>query len=117
MDVAEKPFVSTLNVPPAPKRSTLDARRVMCQKFHDAPTIKQLERHAERYGTEQVVETAIELGYGIETVTRLQDFCDRVEAANYKKQHPRARPMRFPNTEKRVKALMEIVDEEEEAVS
>lgn len=109
-------FVSSLNVAAAPRHAELEARQVLARQF-EVPTMKQLQRHAEKFGTEAVVQTAVELGYGFESCLTLQDFCDRTDAAAYRKEHPYAKPQRLTSSEKRVKLLMDLKDDDEEVTS
>ena len=82
-----------------------------------APTIEDLIKHAEKFGGHMVVQTAIDLGYGLDAVTRLQVRVDQVDAEHSKAGKPWAE--RFysapkKSAENRVKKLMNITDEEEE---
>ncbi len=115
----EAPFVSTLNVPSPPRYSTLAERRRLTRRLtEEIPTIAQLTKHAEKFGTEGVVQTAIELGYGFDTVVDLQDAVNRIENTQFHKDHPGvSRNLKFPNVEKTVKAAMEITDEDEEVAA
>lgn len=70
------------------------------------PTIKQLMAHADKFGPDAVVQTAIEMGYGVDSCVRLMDHCDRAEAARHRKERPKAPPLRFGDSEKRVAAMM-----------
>lgn len=70
------------------------------------PDLKELMAHAVKYGSEMVVETAIELGYGHDSCVRLMDHCDRSEAAAYRKQRPLAPAMKFGDSDMRVRVLM-----------
>jgi hypothetical protein len=72
----------------------------------EAPTIERLVKHAEKFGTDQVLETAADLGYGHDACVRLVDALDRIEAAAYRKDHPKAPPLKFGNAEKRVAAVL-----------
>lgn len=53
----------------------------------EVPTFEQLVRHAERFGPNQVVETAILLGYPLDFCVRLQVRCDVLERVAYAKGH------------------------------
>jgi hypothetical protein len=80
------------------------------------PTIDELIKHAERYGGYMVVQTAIDLGYGLEAVTRLQSRVDVIDIEHSKARKPWAerfftRPKK--SAEHRVRKLMGITDEEE----
>jgi len=79
----------------------------------DVPTVGALMRHAERYGTDQVVETAAELGYGLETCTRLMDHCDRIDAVAVRERRY-STSKKVKSSEERCKALLGITDDEEE---
>jgi len=82
--------------------------------FHEPPTLAQLEKHAERFGPEHVMETAIDLNYSLDALIRLQDACDRAEAARYKEAHPHAPAMRFGDAEARVRKAAGIPKDEVE---
>jgi hypothetical protein len=79
----------------------------------ETPTIKELQKHAERFGSTQVVETAAELGYGYDACLRLQDFCDRVDQAEYRKAHPRGRLPKITLAEKRIRELLGLEEDDE----
>lgn len=79
------------------------------------PTIDDLMKHADRFGTDQVIETAVELGYGLDACVRLLDHCDRADVAAFKKLHPHGRASKVGSSEDRCKALMGITDDEEES--
>ena len=85
-----------------PERRALARRSVSGRAF----TIKQLTQHAERFGTEGVVETGAELGYDLGALVRLQDACDRLDADQYRRRHPHARPPRLSPSEARVRLLL-----------
>lgn len=94
----------------------LGARRALAsaltrQTGEDTPEIAKLIKHAERYGTTEIVQTAIDLGYGLDACVRLQDACDRIDAATHRKAHPHAPAMRFGPSEERVRALMPKEDD------
>lgn len=94
----------------------LGARRTLAaaltrQTGEDTPEIAKLIKHAERHGTTEVLQTAIDLGYGLEACVRLQDALDRIDAANHRKAHPHAPAMRFGDSEERVRALMPKADD------
>lgn len=87
----------------------LPERRALARRLtgtSPVPGLRQLQRHAERYGSEAVVETAVELGYGFDSCVRLQDHCDRVESARYLREHPRGRPPKVSLSEDRVRDMM-----------
>jgi hypothetical protein len=71
-------------------------------------------KHADRFGTDQVVETATELGYGLEACVRLTDHCDRVDLKKWKEEHRYGSPKKTKTAEARCKALLGITDEDEE---
>lgn len=68
--------------------------------------IEDLMKHAQKFGAEGVVETAVELGYGHDACVRLMDACDRAEAAAYRKDRPKAPPLKFGDSNARVSALL-----------
>lgn len=80
----------------------------------DIPTIDDLMKHAEKFGTDMVVETAAECGYGLDACVRLMDFCDRQDAIDFKKNHRFGSPKKQKSSEVRCKLLLGIEDEEEE---
>lgn len=88
--------------------------RYVSRQIGNIPEISDLMKHAERFGTDQVVETAVELGYSLDACVRLMDHCDRLDLANFKKEHPYAKNPRLKSSEVRCKALLGIVDEDEE---
>lgn len=109
----EVPFVSHIKTtgPPPAKPSDLlyergSALRRACRR--EPPTIEELMKHAERYGTDAIVQTAAELGYSLQACVRLMDHCDRVDAAAYMKEHPHARPPSVKPSEKRCRILLGI---------
>lgn len=79
----------------------------------EIPSIEQLMKHADRFGTDQVVITAAELGYGLETLVRLTDHCDRVDAIAYRETHRYGKTKKLKSSEDRCKLLLGIEDEEE----
>lgn len=81
---------------------------------HEIPSVEELMKHAERFGTDQVVETATELGYGLETCVRLTEHCDRLDALAYKESHRFGSLKRTKSAEARCKALLGITDDEDE---
>jgi hypothetical protein len=85
MDTAVESSEWAKPVKPRKRRPSddLGIRRGLMRRFSggDIPTIAQLEKHAERFGTDHVVVTAAELGYGLDACVRLQDTCDRIDAA------------------------------------
>lgn len=120
-ELEEVEFESRLNTAPAARRTPSDLlaerrnfmRRFTTQAGLETPTIEQLKKHADKYGTEQVVETAVELGYGLDTIVNLMDYCDRVNATNYRKERPYAKAQKIKSSEERAKALLGIKDEDE----
>jgi hypothetical protein len=116
-EVAEE-FESRIVSAPQAKRTPADlleersafARYISRQSGY-VPEIGDLMRHAERFGTDQVVETAVELGYSLDACVRLMDHCDRLDMAEFKKEHPFAKPPKVKSSEDRCKALMGITDE------
>ena len=89
----------------------------------DAPMVGDFVKHAERFGTEGVMETAAECGHSFDALVRLQDAVDRIEAEHGREgkfiRHNRlgrrvqVRPKRT-TAEERVKRLLGIEEEEEE---
>jgi hypothetical protein len=94
------------------QRLTLDQEIVP----EPAPTINQLIRHAERYGSAGVVQTAIDLGYDVEAVIRLQSRVDTIDVKHAQENRPwthryAKRPKK--SAEVRVKKMMGVTDEDE----
>lgn len=75
----------------------------------NVPTVDDLLKHAEKFGTECVLETAAELGYGLETVMRVCEFCDRIDVMN----GSRYRKAKLKPIDVRCKALLGIEDDAE----
>jgi hypothetical protein len=69
-----------------------------------------LAKHAERYGSGCVVETAIELGYSFAKCAELQESCDRIDMARLRREHPRAPMPRLMDPSDRVGLLMGATD-------
>lgn len=116
----ESAFTSRPRAEPMGPAYVLAERRTYSRRFNvdpatgelNVPTIEQLAKHAQRFGTDCVVEAATELGYGLDACVRLQDACDRVEANAYRESHPKSKPLSFPDAEARVKKLLGLKDEE-----
>lgn len=70
------------------------------------PSLKELKKHAEKFGSDSVVETAAELGYGPEALVRLMDACDRITSAALRKTHPNRSTPRFGDSVERVNVLL-----------
>jgi len=107
----EIPFVSKIVSAPKQIRrpSDLLAERqsYMRRILRDQPSVEQLLKHAERFGTDQVPETAAELGYGAETLERIIDKCDLIDAAEFRKLHPHGKtPRGGKSAEERAKLLI-----------
>jgi hypothetical protein len=118
----DEEFQSSVVKVPKDTRTTadkLDEQRGFMRRFSrgDSPSIEELEKHATRYGTESVIETAAALGYGVDALVRLQDHCDRLEAAAYRAEHPHAKITKLAPTEDRVRKLLGIVEDEDELSS
>lgn len=77
----------------------------------EVPSIDDLMKHAEKFGTDQVIETAVELGYGLDACVRLTDHCDRLDVATWKREHRYGSPKKVKSAEDRCKALLGITDE------
>jgi hypothetical protein len=86
----------------------------------DVPTIDDLIKHARRFGTARVAETAAELGYQLEAVTRLitqLDVVDQEHSAEKKfgLTHFYRKPGK--SAEDRAKKLLNWTDPKEEEVA
>lgn len=77
----------------------------------EAPTIDDLMRHAEKYGSDCVVETAAELGYGLDACIRLMEYCDRADALAYQRDHSFSNSKKLMSSEKRCRLLLGLEDE------
>lgn len=74
--------------------------------------ISQLKKHARRFGTESVMDAAVEVGLTLEQLIELQKFVDEVddEAARARRFHrPKKRKL---TAEQRVKRLLGIEEDE-----
>ena len=108
-------FTSHLAVTGSPRpqpSDNLGSRQALCRQLAPVPTLKDLTRHAEKFGTEQVVETAAECGYGFDTLVRLQDAVDRIDQARWRREHPHAPLPRVKPSEERVRVLLGLEKEE-----
>lgn len=113
----EVPFVSNIKPMPPEKRGPahlLGERRAVLRRLcgDQVPTIAQLEKHAARFGSEGVAQTAVELGYGLDAVARLIDSCDRADLELIRKQRPNARLDKRDPAETRAKKMLGITDED-----
>lgn len=94
--------------PPAPpQHSNLSERQVLIHRLVETPpTVAELVKHATKFGTECVVETAVELGYTFDSCVRLQDACDRADLAELRRHRPNAKLDKRKLSEDRVTLLM-----------
>lgn len=107
-------FQSALLKMPKQKRRPSDdlpERGALARRFAPIPALKDLQKHAEKFGSECVVETAVELGYPFEACVRLVDACDRADLALLRKIRSNARLDRRPPSEDRVRLLMGLEKE------
>lgn len=81
------------------------------------PTLERLIKHAERYGTAFVVQTAVEYGYSIEDCTRLQVRCDVIEKQQAEKERWGHYTKPRHTAEERVMKLMGIKKEKNDGDS
>lgn len=51
----------------------------------EVPTIEQLVKHGRRFGIARIAETAVELGYGLDSMTRLIRELDQVDREEHDK--------------------------------
>lgn len=111
--IAEK-FISNLVAAPKVIRKQSDdliERMALLRRFGPVPTIAELDKHAEKFGTMLVVDTAVELGHSFNACVRLQDSCDRYDASADRKF--KFKKLRAKGTsETRVRLLMGIEEEE-----
>jgi hypothetical protein len=100
---------------PVSVADSLSARKTALRRFSEGnmPSIQELEKHAEKFGANQVLETAAELGYGLETLVRLADHCDRVDIEHYNKEHKYSKSSKKVSSEDRVKKLLGIEKEKD----
>lgn len=114
----EKPSPPRPRAKPRKPSDLLKERGAVLRRFaygEDPPTIEQLMKHATKFGRECVVETAAELGYGLDACVRLTDHCDRAEVAAYLSEHPNGRSgPKFDDAIKRCKLLLGIEDQQPE---
>jgi hypothetical protein len=110
--------VATL-IPPAPpppsRRNPADdlpIRQTLLRRLGEPPTAQQLKRHADRFGSEFVVQTATEVGYGVETCVMLSDHCDIADLARLRRDRPNARLDRRAPSDDRVRKLLGLDREE-----
>jgi hypothetical protein len=76
--------------------------------------VAALKQHAEKFGSDGVVETAVECGYTVGMVADLIEFCDKADYALAKKKngYARARKHRL-SFEQRAERALGIPTEEE----
>lgn len=83
----------------------------------DSPTRDDLINHAERFGVDQVAETAAELGYGLEELIALIERLDMIDSIRVAKENRRySRGGKRASAEKRAKKLLNWVEEPTEEV-
>lgn len=110
-------FESKLVAAPREKRKPSDLlleRGSFLRRFagrQDPPTIDALQKHASKFGSEAVPETAAELGYGLDACTRLIEHCDRADAAIHLSQTGRKLNAKNGPAEKRARVLLGLEDE------
>lgn len=115
--------VSILDAKPAkvtrpkvkPGDTLLERQACLRRLEAETPTIEELQKHADKYGSSLVVETAAELGYGYESLMRLQEHCDLVDVSAHRERYGPKRPL--PKTtpaEVRVKILLGLEDEKDD---
>ncbi len=96
------------------KPSDLLAERRNHMRRFPTPSIDGLIKHAERYGPDNVMDTAAECGYGYDALLRLQDACDRAASAAFRRAYPHAPAPRYAPAEDRVRELLGLEKPEEE---
>ena len=80
-------------------------------------TREDLLKHAEKFGTHMIAETAVDLGYDLERLTALIAQLDLVDLEAYKKEHKGASGAGMPkkrSPEARAKKLLNWVEPEED---
>lgn len=118
---AESDWGKAVKAPPRRPSDDLPERRTFLRLTtidipdYENPTIATLEKHAERFGSGSVVVTAIELGFQLEAVIRLQDACDRIDQEHELRDHPHRRVEKTQPSEDRVRKLMGLPTVKEEA--
>lgn len=58
------------------------------------PTLTDLKKHADRFGSEGVLETAIDLGYSRASLLGLLEYLERADLARIRQSRPLYRPPR-----------------------
>ena len=53
--------------------------------YVESPTIEELVKHGRRFGIARIAETAVELGYGLDSMTRLIRELDQVDRERHEK--------------------------------
>lgn len=121
IEVLPDPDAESVKVAPRKPSDDLPERRTFLRLTtmdipdYENPTITNLEKHAERFGSAFVVVTAIELGFQLEAVIRLQDACDRIDQEHILREHPHRRVEKTQPSEDRVRKLMGLPTAKEEA--
>lgn len=81
----------------------------------DPPTRDELLKHAERFGTDQVAETAAECGYGLEEMIALIERLDQIDVMRAKKEGFKFGAKQKRSTpEKRAKKILNWVEPEKD---
>ncbi len=109
--------------PPQVYSNAVWAYRAEDQSWYlmDPPTREELIKHAERFGVDQIAETAVECGYGLEELIALIERLDMIDATRKVKDGKRfSSGGKRSTAEKRAKKLLNWVapeadDDAEEA--
>lgn len=120
-NLLDETFVSTIKThkpTPVSKADALLERQAALRRVNrEVPEVVELQRHADKFGSEMVVETAAELGYGFDTLVRLTDHCDRSDTELYKKTRDRSfLSGKKGTTEDRVRNLLGVEKDEDESL-
>ena len=90
----------------------LDERRAALRRLGaEVPSVEALKKHADKFGTEAVVETAAEVGYGVDALIRLFDHCDLVDSAT-DRARKYSKGLKRSSSEARAKALLGLKDDD-----
>lgn len=81
----------------------------------EKPTREELIKHAERFGTDQVAETAADLGFGLEDLTFLIERLDQIDVTRAKKDGLKfGAKVKRTSPEKRAKKMLNWVEPEKD---
>jgi hypothetical protein len=90
----------------------LPERQALARRLGSPPRVPDLLRHAERFGTEMVPETAVEAGYGLDTCTHVVESCSRIDSVAGVRRYVRGRLKKQLTPEARARELMGLPDDD-----